>query len=313
MPRFVTLGETLIRLSVPSGYSLEAPPYLNIQAAGAESNVAIGLARFGHSASYLSVLPDNDLGRFIAGELRRQGVDLDGLAFVPGGRAGLYFLELGVAPRVGKVIYDRAGSAFANADPETLKWSVMDGATLLHLTGITLAVNASVALRGLDEARRRGLKVSFDLNYRHKLWSPERARDALAAVLGRVDVLITTLEDAQAVLNVEGTAEQVAHALFETYAPEVAVVTNGAQGASASGKEGAFSVAGYELHVLDRIGAGDAFVAGFLSGWLSKGSSYGLQLGLAMAALKHTYYGDVAWVNRETVQALIDRRHSGWR
>ena len=275
--------------------------------------MAIGLARFGHTACYLSALPDNDLGRFVAGELRRHGVNLDGVLFVPNTRAGVYFVEFAVPPRAVKVIYDRAGSAFAQVAPDALKWDVLAGATLLHLTGITVAVNPRVAARGLVEAKRHGVKISFDLNYRRKLWSPEEARAGVADILGRVDVIITTREDAQAVLQLDGTAQEIAQALFAMYSPQVAVVTDAAAGAAAADPGGVLWAEGYDVQVLDRIGAGDAFAAGFINGWLDQGTLYGLRLGLAMAALKHTYHGDVAWVDPAVLRSLLERTTSAWR
>ncbi|MGE5589392.1 MAG: PfkB family carbohydrate kinase [Bacillota bacterium] len=307
------MGETLVRFSVPSGHSLEDPPYFNVNAAGAESNVAIGLARLGHTAAHLTFLPDSPLGRFVLNEIRRHGVDSRGIILKPEDRAGIYFSELGATPRTNQVIYDRAGSAFARAAADEFPWHLLEEATLLHTSGITTAVNAAASRRALDEADSRGIPVSFDLNYRHKLWDPHEARARTTPLLERVQILITTRDDATTVLGAAGSAEEMAADLAARFHLEAAVVTDGEMGAVACCHGQMFREAGYEVSALDRIGAGDAFAAGFLSGWLRGGAALGLRQGVALAALKHTYVGDIPWLTAPDLNAFLEGSQRGWR
>lgn len=313
MAEVVTVGETLVRFSVPSGHSLEAPPYLNVNAAGAESNVAIGLARLGHSSAHLTFLPDSPLGRLVLNEIRRHGVDARGIILKPEERAGIYFSELGAEPRTNQVVYDRAGSAFARASADEFPWDLLVGARLLHTSGITTAVNLPASQRAVAEADQRGVPISFDLNYRHKLWKPGEARAGIEPLLHKVQILITTREDAVTVLGLAGSADEIAADLAARYHLEAAVVTAGEMGAVACCHGQLYREAGYEINALDRIGAGDAFAAGFLSGWLRGGAVPGLRQGVALAALKHTYVGDIPWLTAPDLNAFLEGSQRGWR
>src|ERR1700761_7761131 len=166
-------GEILLRLCAPQSELLLQSRGFAADVGGAEANVAVALARWGHAASVVSVLPDNALGRAAAGELRRHGVTTDALQFRPG-RMGLYFLAVGAGHRPSEVLYDRENSAFALAPPELIDWgAVLTGMSWLHLSGITPAVGsqaAEAALRAVAAARSQGVAISFDCNYRSKLW-----------------------------------------------------------------------------------------------------------------------------------------------
>lgn len=307
MPEVVTIGETMLRLSAPAGVSLEQAPYFFVHVAGAESNVAVALSRLKTSAGWISRLTDNPLGWRIHNEVRAQGVDVSRVLWSRGERVGTYFAEIGRMPRQGRVIYDRAGSAMASISPDEVDWAYVREAKAIHLSGITPGLGPScreLVVRSLKEARAVGITVSFDVNYRALLWAPAEAAAALAPLLQQVGILICTAADARLLFGADGTAGEIARALRDRFRPEVAVVTSGVQFAAASGPR-TFEREGYPVDAVDRIGAGDAFAAGFLHGFLGDGVERGLVYGAALAALKHTYYGDTVWVSEEDVQSLI--------
>lgn len=314
MPDVVAIGETMLRLSAPAGVALEQAPALQVHTAGAESNTAMALSRLGTSAGWVSRLADNPLGRRICNEVRAQGVDVSRVLWTQGARVGTYFVEMAQAPRQGRVIYDRAGSAMASINPDDVDWGYVRGAKAIHLSGITPGLSPScrqLTERAIAEARSAGAIVSFDVNYRSRLWAPADAAAVLGALLDRVTILICTAADGRVLFEVDGSAAEAAQALYDRFRPEVAVVTDGIQFAAASGHQ-TIEQEGYPVDAVDRIGAGDAFAAGFLRGFLGDGVQQGLAYGAALAALKHTYYGDTAWVLEEDVQRLISGEKT-WR
>lgn len=329
MVRAVTLGEALLRLSAPDGVALENCQTLEVRAAGAESNVAVGLARLGVPSAWISALVDNPLGRLVAGSISRHGVDLGGVVWTDEGRMGAYYIELARRPRPGRIIYDRQESAFARLDPDRPDWSLLDGASVLHLSGITLAINPALARRAIREARARAVPVSWDVNQRALLWSDEDAREAMADALAECTVIKLTAEEASGVLGLHGSPEDQALAVAERWGASVAVVTDGNRGAVAAVDGEVFREAGHEAEAADRVGAGDAFMAGFLYALLagagaeaagggtaaggtgSRGLAAtpaavrrGLRLGNAHAALKYSYFGDIAWSTLADVRRL---------
>src|SRR5574341_1419871 len=194
----VTLGEAMIRLAAPFGDALESASQYEVRAAGAEANVAVALARTGFRSGWVSKLANDPLGRRIAGEMRRHGVDVSGLVWTDGGRNGVYYLEQAPPPRGATVYYDRAGSATSTLRPDEIDWTYVGQARWAHITGITPALSdtcAEVAARFIAEARAGGAKVSFDVNHRRKLWSHERARSVLEPLIAGVDLLITGRDD----------------------------------------------------------------------------------------------------------------------
>jgi 2-dehydro-3-deoxygluconokinase len=314
VPDVVTIGETMLRLSAPVGIPLEDASELVVHAGGAESNVAIALSRLHTSAGWISRLTDNPLGRRIYNEVRAQGVDVSRVLWTGGDRVGAYFVEVGRSPRPSRVVYDRAGSAMAAIDPDEIDWAYVRAAKVVHLTGITPSLSTScrdVVVRAIREAKAAKTAVSFDVNYRTRLWTPPAAAAALAPLLSQAAILICTAEDAYTLFGVEGSARIVAEALRNRFSSEVVAVTDGAHFAAASGGR-TFEHGGYNVDVVDRIGAGDAFAAGFLHGYLAHDVERGLNFGAALAALKHTYHGDTAWVTAEDVTGLITGNKT-WR
>ncbi|HZP81120.1 MAG TPA: sugar kinase [Chthonomonadaceae bacterium] len=315
----VTFGETMLRLSAPGYSRLEEAVTLDVRIGGSESNTAVALARLGLRAAWWSKLPANPLGRRIENEIRRWGVDTSGVIWdtEPTARAGLYFLDFGVAPRGIDVYYDRARSAASTLTPEEIDADLIAQARLLHLSGITPALGPSCAqavTRAIERAKAAGTLVSFDVNYRAKLWTPEEARKTLEPLLPRVDVLLTPLSDAAAIFAITGSGPEVAREFRQRYGVGVAVVTCGGDGAVACDDRGDWAAAASPLNeVVDRVGAGDAFNAGVLMGYLQGDLALGLEYGATMAALKHTMPGDLLLSTRAEIEAARAGSSSGIR
>jgi 2-dehydro-3-deoxygluconokinase len=310
----VGVGEAMLRLWVPAGRRLEDATRLGISIGGSEANVAVAAARMGASTAWISALPDNALGRRAAREIATHGVDVSRVRWTDGARMGTYFAELSVPPRSPAVIYDRAGSAASMLDASSIDWDVIDSARIVHLSGITPALSPSCLELSHDiVARRRAAAapVSFDVNYRSKLWSPEECCAAIEPLAADADLLIVTVEDARDVFGVAGEASDVAEALAASIATGAVVVTDGAAGASwTSGGAERGSLPGYEDAVtVDRIGAGDAFAAGVLLGLLEGDLGAGVARGLAMAALSLGIYGDLFTASPDDVNRMLE--HTG--
>lgn len=306
--RVSTFGEAMLRLSVNEGERLEDAPAFHVHVAGSEANVAFALARVGLASSWASCLPQNALGRRVAATLKYGGVDLSGIHWVDDGRLGTYFVEFSSPPRPTYVVYDRRASAVAQATADLYDWDTILDATAFHVTGISFAISrsaAEVARRGLEEARARSLFVSFDVNYRQLLWSPEEAAATAREIAPLLDLFTCRAEDARQLFGLDGPPERMAVELREQLGAQTVVITNGATGAAGASAGGVVARPTYPVDIVDRIGAGDAFAAGLLWGVLEHGSlAEGLERGLAMAALKMTLRGDLFRLEAADVDAL---------
>ena len=203
----VTFGEAMIRFSPPNYQRLEQANSLDVQIGGGELNVAVGVARLGLKSTWVSRLPKNPLGRLMENRVRQAGVDISNLLCSDDGRLGLYFVEFGASPRASSVFYDRAHSAISTIKPGEVDWKkVLAGAKWFHTSGITPALSdsaAEVTREALQAARQAGAMVSYDLNYRGKLWTPEKAQAVQEPLMEFVDVLITTEEDTGVVFKIK--------------------------------------------------------------------------------------------------------------
>lgn len=306
---FVSIGETMLRLVAPEGRALEAATRFDIEVAGAESNVAAALARLGYRSGWVSVLPANDLGRMVAAAIRRHDVDTSRVAWRPAdARLGIYYWEPGATPRQGRVIYDRLNSAFSSVTPADIDWAYIGSARYVLITGISAAISAG-SLATITEAIARGAAsrqtVVFDMNYRASMWAPATACDTVAPLLRDVDIFFCPSRDAKAVFGIDAKPAEQARQLSEKYGPPVVVLTCGPEGAVAW--DGAAHVtAARSAAELDTLGRGDAFVAGFLHG-IERTSRIAdaVEYGVALAALKQTYRGDIAWVRSDDLDDLV--------
>jgi 2-dehydro-3-deoxygluconokinase len=309
---FLTFGENMIRLSTRNYERLEQAQTLDIRHGGTESNTAMGLARLGHPAAWISRLVDNPLGRKIAGELALWGVDTSHIVWTNEGRIGTFFLEVGSAPRPSSVLYDRRDSSMSRMTVADFPWALLADTRWLHATGITTGISQScseLVAEAMRRAHAAGLTVSYDVNYRARLWSPDQAQVIMTPLCRDADIMFVTQADAAHVFGVrDANPDDALRALAAGFAQRVVVMTIGAQGSMALDKDTAtvhrapaFTVP----HTIDRVGAGDAFDAGFIAGYLEEGIARGLALGNAMAALKMTIHGDFALVSRLEVEALV--------
>ena len=317
--KVVTFGEIMLRLN-PEGYGrfLQAESFA-ASYAGAEANVAVALAGFGVETAYVSKVPEHEIGQAAVNALRRFGVSTEHV-LRGGNRLGVYFLEKGASQRGGKVIYDRAGSAIATASRTEFDWKhIFDGADWFHLTGITPALSPELAEAALDAvlcAKKMGLTVSMDLNYRAKLWTKEAAREVLVRLLPYVDYCKDPLwyDDGECDLPTV-----VGRMMLDFDLRGVIVTEREAHSASdhtwaatyyTSGN--AYSSRKYEMHVVDRVGGGDAFSAGWIYALLNGyDPQSAVEFATAAGCLKHSIEGDFNLVGVDEVKALAEGSATG--
>ena len=316
--KVVTLGEAMIRLSPPDFRRLEQANSFDAVVGGGELNVAVGVARLGLESAWISKLPQNALGRMVRNRAREQGVDASHIVWSTSGRVGLYFLEFGASPRASSVLYDRVNSAISTLQPGEVDWKkALDGCKVFHVSGITPALSKSCAdatLEAVKAAKAFGAKVSFDVNYRKKLWTPDEANACLVPMMEFVDFLITTEEDTGIVFGIrEKSYQEVAVKLNERFGFEVVAITLREDLSVLRNNWSAFAYANgqfhesrkYECELIDRVGAGDSFTAGFIYGYLTGDVQKGVDYGAAFSAIKHSIPGDLNWATLEEVENLL--------
>ena len=308
-PRFdvTTLGEMLLRLSVPSGQRLENATKLDVHPAGAEANVATLLARLERKICWIGALPDNPPGRLAANALRAAGVDLSGILWRNEGRLGTYYVEFGELPRGIQVTYDRRGSCAAGLMSAEVDWDTLMDTRILHLTGITPALSPScleITQAAIHRAKDHGVPVSFDVNHRHKLWENEAAARTLLPLMQGVEILFCSQRDAIGLFQCAGSMQEIAGRMLALSQARYVVLTFAEQGALLwNGKEWLHEAAP-TTHVVDRLGAGDALAAGVIHGWLDGDMAAGLRYGTILAALALSQVGDMVITNRAELRAL---------
>jgi 2-dehydro-3-deoxygluconokinase len=291
----VTVGEAMLRLTTPAGSRLENAQELRLTVGGAEANVAVAIARMGRTAAWISRLPATALGRRVAAELRTHGVDLSSVRWVDGERLGTYFVEPSGQPRAIEVIYDRADSAASNLSSDDVAWDEVEHAGVVHLTGITPALSPSCRELSFEVARRAkaaGVAVTVDVNYRAALWSPADARETLTELCSLASLVVVAERDARTVFELDGDTVKMAGRAQELFGVGSVVLTRSIDGCAwrLDGSEG--EAPAFPTHVVDRIGAGDAFAAGVVLGVLDGDVRHGIDLGRAMAALTAGVDGD---------------------
>jgi len=319
----ISFGETMLRLTPPAGTRLESARSFESFVAGSESNTLSAMARLGLRVSWRSQLPDNPNGRRVAAELQSHGVDTRGVRWTPNARLGTFYAELPPAPLGPQVTYDRAGSAFATVNPDDWNLGGIADSRLLHLTGITPALGVgprSLFDRALAIAADAGIALSFDINYRSRLWTAEDAAAAVEKACAQARVLICARGDAQVLWGIEGEPHEVVNALQERFGsadqPKTIVVTCGAQGSVMLDGDRYEASEAFQCEGNHRFGSGDAFGAAFLTAWLNQPSSVGtaaspLRYGNAAAALKRCIAGDIAVITPGELEGLVGQS-AGW-
>lgn len=336
--KVVSFGEIMLRLSPDGYYKLFQKPELNTSFCGAEANVAVALSNFGDEAEFVTALPDNDIGRAACRELMRYGVKTDNIVYT-GDRLGIFFAEKGASQRPSKVIYDRKNSAIASVDPSSFDWEkIFDGADWFHITGITPALSDSLAKISVDAvkaAKKAGLTVSCDINYRSKLWSAQKARPVMTEIMKYVDVCIGNEEDAEIVFGIKAGATDVTKGQLDTdgYKKSLQTVaeTFGCKivaysqrkscSASDNGwsgiiyddeKKQVYTSAQYDIRITDRIGGGDAFASGLIYALHNNISpANAIETAAAAGCLDQTLEGDFCLFGINDVIDLAGGNSSG--
>ena len=336
MGKIVTLGEIMLRLSPAGNYRFVQSESFQIFPGGGEANVAVSLANYGHTACFVSKLPSHEIGQIAVNALRRYGVKTEYISR-GGDRVGLYYAETGASMRPSKVIYDRAHSAIAEADISDFDFDkIMEDADWFHWSGITPAISdkaAEIVRVACEAAKRHGVTVSVDLNFRKKLWTSEKAISMMRPLMQYVDVCIGNEEDANMCLgykpdaDVEGgkTDAEGYYEIFKGMMKEFGfkyVVSTLRESYSAShngwkaliydGKT-FYESKHYDINpIIDRVGGGDSFSAGLIHGLLSyKDQAKALEFAVAASALKHTIPGDFNLVSTSEVESLAKGNANG--
>ncbi len=338
-PIVATFGEIMLRLSPPGFERFLQSPQFVATWGGGEANVAVSIAQLGGESRYVTVLPEaNPLAEACIGELRRFGVDTRHIARAPG-RLGVYFVEAGANQRPSKVVYDRAGSAIAIAQPGSIDWQrVLHGAAWFHITGITPALSesaATLAIESLQAAKSIGAQTSVDLNFRKNLWKWGRsAQQVMPGLLQHADVCIANEEDCQKCLgiqfdmNVESGAlaqekyKDLAATVLERFPAlkKIAITLRESRSASHNGwsaclhnRQEFMLSRQYEItHIVDRVGGGDSFAAGLIHGFLNLASDRdALEFAVAASSLKHSLPGDYSRFTADEVHELLRSGGSG--
>jgi 2-dehydro-3-deoxygluconokinase len=316
-PTVITLGEALLRLMPPQQQRFGQAESLELHVGGSEANTAVGLVRLGLAVRYLTRLPDQPLGRRIEQTLRGLGVETGFITWASEGRVGLYFVEEGLPPRPGQVIYDRAGSAAAAMQPSDLPLTAFDlPQAWLHLTGITLALSEGAhatcaAALGLAQERWPG-RFSFDVNYRARLWTTDAARQACQPFMEQAALIFIAERDARQLYGLAGAADQVIEQLGARFPQAQVIMTRGAEGALAWQQGQILAQAAFPASERGRLGRGDAFGAGVLAAHLGGESlAEAIRWGAACAALKSSTPGDLALLDMGELRALLAQRGGG--
>lgn len=339
MAKVITMGEIMLRLSTPNNEKFIQADEFDVNYGGGEANVAVSLANYGHDAEFVTAVPDNEIGECAVAALRKYNVETKHIARC-GERLGIYYLESGSSMRPSKVVYDRAHSSISTATEADFNFDeIFEGADWFHFTGITPAVSdatAELTEKALIAAKKHGVKVSVDLNFRKKLWSSEKAQKVMTNFMQYVDVCIGNEEDAEKVLgfkpgNTDVTSGELELGgyvdIFNQMADKFGfqyIVSSLRESHSASdngwsacimdGKTRDFyhSKKYRVTPIVDRVGGGDSFAAGLICGLLDgKDMKAALEFAVAASALKHTIPGDLNLVTRAEVENLAGGDASG--
>jgi len=336
MAKIVTLGEIMLRLSPQGNDRFIQSETFRIIPGGGEANVAVSCANYGHESYFVTKLPSHEIGQIAVNALRRYGVNTDYI--VRGGsRVGLYYAETGASMRPSKVIYDRANSSIAEANPEDFDFDkIMDGADWFHWSGITPAISdkaAHLTQLACEAAKRHNVKVSVDLNFRKKLWTSEKAISIMRPLMKYVDVCIGNEEDAELCLGFKPNAnvekgetdasgyKDIFKEMMQEFGFKYVVSTlresfsathNGWKALIYDGKE-FYESKRYDIEpIIDRVGGGDSFSGGLIHGLLTKSTQgEALEFAVAASALKHTINGDFNLVSVDEVESLAKGNANG--
>ncbi len=319
MKKIITLGEVMLRLSPPGNERFFQTHSFDVEFGGSEANVGAAMAYWGLNVTHLTAFPDHEMGWAAAGQLRKNGIDTRFIPFVPG-RMGIYFLENGAMQRSSQVIYDRAGSSFSHFDGKDLDWdTVFEGASWFHWSGITPALSrecAELTLRSLEEARKRGVAVSGDLNYRSNLWKfGKEPYEIMPKLMELTNLFIAGTRDFKQCLNEDfENFEAVREMAFNRFPDlQYLVKTDRISHSSSHNtisavlyeKRKSYASKSYDLtHIVDRVGTGDAFAGGLIYGLLHMQPKEAIEFAMAAGAIKHSVPGDILLCSLQEIHDL---------
>lgn len=319
-PRFdvTSIGEAMLRLSVPAGARMDNTRSLDVEVGGAESNVCVALARLGRRSGWVSRLPHHALGSLVLRTLRSDGVDVSAVKLAPNERMGTYFVELAAPPRTIQVIYDRADSAAARMTTDDVDWDYLLDTRILHLTGITAALGANcyeIVAEAIRRARAANVTVSFDVNYRSKLWDAATAGAGLRPLVAQADILFCRSSDAVKLFGCQGAPLELTTGLKALTRAQAVYCTFGEQGAAVLSGDVFVHQPALAVQIMDRIGSGDAFAAGVLDAMLdgdpftfsAQAAREGLRRGVALAAIALSQFGDRVLASRAELEAVMSQ------
>lgn len=336
MSKVVTMGEIMLRLSSPFNSRFVQSQSFDVNYGGGEANVAVSLANYGHDAYFVSKVPAHEIGDCAVNSLRKFGVHTDYIAR-GGDRLGIYYLETGASMRPSKVIYDRAHSSISEANPSDFDFDkIFENADWFHWSGITPAISdksAEILRLALISAKKHGVTVSCDLNFRKKLWTSEKAISIMRPLMQYVDVCIGNEEDAQLCLGFKPDSDvtggktdasgykEIFKQMKEEFGFKYVVSTlresfsathNGWKALIYNGGE-FYESKRYDINpIIDRVGGGDSFAGGLIHGLLKyKDQGKALEFAVAASALKHTIPGDYNCVSEKEVETLMGGDASG--
>lgn len=332
MKKVVSFGEIMGRLSPPGYGRLVQAQSLQLTFGGGEANVSAALAHWGVPAAHVTKFPDNDMGKAATAYFQKVGVDMSHVHY-GGQRLGLYFTEFGAAMRPSKVVYDRADSTFANMHPNEFPWlEILKDAQWFHWTGITPAISdeaAQALSKALAAATALGLTISADVNYRKNLWQYGKSvQEVMPDLIAQCDIIVCGKGDAEDILGIvpdgstKSNFESIARQIMERF-PRIKKIINTKRGqlSASTNTLSAVGFDGKELHktetiqidqIVDRIGGGDAFMAGYIYGNLMEMDEVqSLWFGVAASALKHTIEGDVNLANLDEIELVMSGDLSG--
>jgi 2-dehydro-3-deoxygluconokinase len=311
----LAFGEALLRLQPVDEGRLEESGTLSMFPGGAELNTCCALAGLGLAAAWFSVLPEGPLGRRILRHLRAAGVDCAHVRTAPG-RLGTYWVEYGRDPRTIEVLYDRRDSTVCRVRREDAPWNALGEARVFYVSGITPALSPetrALAVEMAEAANAAGVTVAVDLNYRARLWPPPEAAPVLERLARAATIVITTADDLRILYGMSGDPETLVAVARERFGCRTMALTLGAEGAICVDDGTRRRGTVFPSQARDRIGAGDAFTAGFLYAWLRGRREQALDYGLAMAALKHGVAGDTLATTVDEVERVLARGERGIR
>lgn len=324
----LTLGEIMLRFSPEGKERLSSNARMEKHAGGSELNVAAGMATLGLHTGVITKLPDNDLGRFVAGQISSSSVSNEGTIFDTSkdARLGIYYYESGAYPRKSSVIYDRGGSSFQSIQADEIFREANLSSRLFHTSGITLALcenTRAVAIETIKRMKETGAKISFDVNFRANLWTEEEARATIETILPMIDILFVSEETSRKMFQKTGEQYDIMKSYCTDFGVSIVAATerkiispnkhNFGSAIYCANEDKIFTEESYKnIEVVDRIGSGDAYVAGTLFGLLKYNNvQKALQFGNAMSALKNTIPGDLTCTTYREIESLIKSHTEG--